>query len=143
MAGRGDYRVYPVTVSAKTIEEYVETIPTEQTAPKSLIDLVMFSVRVPRDVMIRLEVAAEAAGKSRLKFASELMEVAIRQLWNSDKFDDPKYYDAFKERCINSGIMLDEFMTEEEQYELFAEEERQRLIAEQKKQEGGQEDVQA
>lgn len=121
------------TMTAKTIEEIIESIQTEQTGPKSLIDILVTTIRIPRDVVIMLEIIGAAAGKSRSRMASDLVIAAARQVWESDAFNDPKYQAEFKKRCLEAGVFLDEFLTQQEQLELWETDH---------KQEGG-EDVQA
>lgn len=106
---------------AQTIEEIIESIQTEQTAPKSLIDILVTTIRIPRDVVIMLEIIGAAVGKSRSKMASELVVAAARQVWESDAFNDPKYQTEFKRRCLEAGVYLDEFLTHEEQLSLWDE----------------------
>ena len=121
------------TMTAKTIEEIIESIQTEQTGPKSLVDILVTTVRIPRDVVIMLDIIGSVAGKSRSKMASELLVAAARQVWESDALNDPKYQAEFKKRCLEAGVYLDEFLTHQEQLELWETDH---------KQEGG-EDVQA
>ena len=105
--------------TAKTIEEIIESIQTEQTGPKSLIDILVTTIRIPRDVVIMLEIIGSAAGKSRSRMASDLVIAAARQVWESDAFNDPKYQAEFKKRCLEAGVYLDEFLTQQEQLELW------------------------
>ena len=105
---------------AKTIDEFIESNPVDPPiCPKSLVDLVMISIRIPRDVLIKMDIAAKAAGKSRLKYSSDLTEAAMRQVWDSVYAGGEQYEGEFKKRCLEAGVFLDEFLTHEKQLKLW------------------------
>lgn len=127
---------------ARTLSEIIESIPVEGNAgPHYLSDRGVVSVRLSLRHRIILGIMSEKVQKKKAGFAAELLEAAIDQVWGSEAFQGEEYDQKYKEECINAGVFLDEFMTPEEQYELFEREallERQRNI-----EEGGQENVQA
>lgn len=131
-------------MSAKKLQEIIEELAPEVQGGRYLGEPVnvAISLRLPLEYRILLDVIAKKANKTRSSFAGELLCAALQEIRESDSFGEESS-EEFKKGCLEAGVFLDEFMSPEEQLELWEQDERQRLIAEQKKQEGGQEDVQA
>lgn len=143
-------------MSAKTLSEIIEELSPEYQGGRFLSDpvSVVVSLRVPLEYRILLDVIAKKAGRTRSAFAGDLLIAGLIEIRRSDSFGIESI-EEFKRECLKAGVFLDEFMTEEEQYELQREEEEQyeqQLIKEgqkdmqkekQNKQEGGQKDVSA
>ena len=138
-------------MSAKTLSEIIEELSPEYQGERFLSDPVnvVVSLRVPLEYRILLDIIAKKAGRTRSAFAADLLIAGLIEIRRSDSFGIEST-EEFKRECLNAGVFLDEFMTEEEQYELQREECEQLMKEgqkkeqnEQNKQEGGQEDVQA
>ena len=132
-------------MSAKKISEIIDDLAPESQGGRYLGETVnvVVSLRIPLEYRILLDVIAKKAGKTRSTFAGEVLMAGLQEIRESDSFGEESSAE-FKQGCLDAGVFLDEFMSPEEQLELWKQEEREareRFIAEQKK--GGQEDVQA
>ena len=119
----------------KTLNEIIDGLSPEDAGHGRMLSepvKVMVSLRIPLEYRILLDVIAKKANKSRSAFASELLLAALVEIRDSESFGADSE-EAFKKGCLDAGVFLDEFLTHEEQLELWETDH---------KQEGG-EDVQA
>lgn len=124
-------------MSAKRLSEIIDDLAPESQGGRYLGEpvSVVVSLRIPLEYRILLDVIAKKAGKTRSTFAGEVLMAGLQEIRESDAFGEESSAE-FKQVCMDSGVFLDEFMTQEEQLELWKQEEREareRFIAEQKK----------
>lgn len=129
-------------MSPKKLSEIIDDLAPEARAGRYLSEPVnvAISLRLPLEYRILLDIIAKKANKTRSAFAGELLCAALQEIRESDSFGDESN-EEFRKSCLDAGVFLDEFMSPEEQYEMWEQEEREereRRIAEQKK--GGQEE---
>lgn len=122
-------------MAVKTLTQIIDELtPEEQGHGRYLSEPVnvTVSLRMPLEYRILLDVVAKKANKTRSAFAGELLTAALLEIRSSESFGADSE-EAFKKGCLDAGVYLDEFLTQQEQLELWETDH---------KQEGG-EDVQA
>ena len=111
-----------VGMTIKTLSEIIDGLSPDDPVGKGSRFLsdpvsVVVSLRIPLEYRILLDVISKRAKKKRSGFASELLMAALHEIKKSESFGI-ECQKEFQKECMSAGVLLEQFLDEEEQMDL-------------------------